>query len=145
MVSRLKTIARGAPTRVPPPTHRQAAQPRRFVLALPLAAVLLMLLSTCICILHCHTFITLRTATPTTTLIVFSPDAAIVCHTPAGEVPALPAPLDAGALRALSEAAPTLAGLLLLTLLVHSPAELSPAAPLKPLTSLAPEPPPPRP
>jgi hypothetical protein len=123
--------------------RQQAERPTRLVLLLP-GAMLLTLLSTALCILHCHLFLLPRTAPPETTLIVFSSDAALICHTPTGDTSAPLTPLDAGTLRALSEAAPTLASLLLLPLLVCGPALPRRHTPLRPLTSLAPEPPPPR-
>jgi hypothetical protein len=124
--------------------RQQAQRPARLVLLLLPGVMLLTLLSTALCILHCHLFLLPYTAPPATTVIVFASDAALICHTPTGETSAPLAPLDAGTLRALSEAAPLLAGLLLLPILLCGPALPLHSAPLRPLTSLAPEPPPPR-
>jgi hypothetical protein len=143
MVSRLNARADGASVGVRHFVRQQAKRPSRLLLLLPLGAVLLTLLSTALCILHCHLFLLPQTAPPETTLIVFSSDAALICH-PFGDEASDPLPpLDAGTLRALSEAAPTLVGLLL-TVLVCKPTLSLRSIPLKPLATLAPEPPPPR-
>jgi hypothetical protein len=143
MVSELNARAHNTPVWVRYSACQQAKRPSRLLLLLPLGAVLLTLLSTALCILHCHLFLLPQTAPPETTLIVFSSDAALICHMPGGEIPAPLPPLDAGTLRALSEAAPTLASALL-AILVCGPAPVLQHARLKPLTTLAPEPPPPR-
>jgi hypothetical protein len=124
------------------PSGMRTVQARAVIPVLP--AVLTTFLSTLLCVLHCHTTV-LQTSTPPQAAIV-SPGshALFICHSPGGETPAVPLPINSDALRALYEPAPADGSLFLtpthtttLPLLVALP-------PAAPQTTPAPDPPPPR-
>jgi hypothetical protein len=124
--------------------------PRGYALsvALSLLAMLMILLYTLVCIIHCS-FVSLQAAAPAS--LSTSPDAfppeqpLVICHTPGATRPDMPAPIAPGTLRALSELSPVLrtepavfADSVMARLLYPF------ALPLKPLVYHAPETPPPR-
>lgn len=112
---------------------------------LVLAAVLATFLSTLLCVLHCHTTLQMLQTSSLPQAAIVSPgsDVLFICHSPGGETPAAPVPINIDALRALYEPAPA-GGLLLLT---PTDATLLPMATLPPAAPQAnptPDTPPPR-
>lgn len=114
---------------------------RSFFVLLPLVASLAALLNVLLCILHCH-FAALLFA-PASHSTTHIREEIYICHTPGGESGGVPSSIDPGLLRALQEAGPPVASLLLMPLALAAGLWLHDTR-RSPLLYLAPEPPPPR-
>jgi hypothetical protein len=72
---------------------------------LVLTAVLATFLSTLLCVLHCHTTLQIRTLSQAAIAAPGS-NTLFICHSPGGELPAAPVPINIDALQALYKLAP---------------------------------------
>jgi hypothetical protein len=130
------------------PQHRSAGRAswRRASVQValpPLIAILATVLTTLVCILHCHLLLAVSLAPTPPASTTVAGTTIFICHSPQEATDSAPAPINPALLRALHEGAPTpLVGLLLAPLLVARLRSSPPRPHAAPRA--APEPPPPR-